>query len=165
MSYSISEINQMSQESFVEVFGTVYEATPEVAAEVWRDRPFTDSAALHQAMVTVVNNMSAAAQLRLILAHPDLGSKAQMAEASVQEQSNARLDQLSAVEYAQFQRLNNAYRQKFGFPFVMAIKGQNKTCILNAFEQRLNHGTAEERARSLLEIFNIAQFRLNDLVC
>ena len=133
MPYSISDINQMSQSAFVEAFGAVFEETPDIAAQAWQARPFSNVSALHAAMVAVVNSWTPAEQLKLIAAHPDLGSRVQMAAASVQEQSGAGLSQLSADDYARFQRLNDAYKEKFGFPFVMAVKGCDKETILQAF--------------------------------
>ncbi len=160
----MTDINQMSQPTFVTALGAVFEETPEVAAAIWHERPFADVGSLHGAMVAVVKAWPAAAQLRLILAHPELGSRVRMAEASVQEQAGAGLSGLSAEEFERFERLNNAYKQKFGFPFVMAVKGRDKAQILAAFDERLVNSADEERVRSLSEIFKIAEFRLNDLI-
>jgi 2-oxo-4-hydroxy-4-carboxy-5-ureidoimidazoline decarboxylase len=164
MSYSIAQLNQMSQEEFVGVLGAVFEETPAIAQSTWHQRPFANVTELHQQMVAIVNAMSSAEQLNLIRAHPDLGSKAKMAEASVQEQAGAGLDRLTASEYERFQSLNAAYKEKFGFPFIVAVKNHTKDSILEAFERRLNHSTEAEMAQSLAEIAQIAQFRLFNLV-
>lgn len=164
MAHTIAEVNQLSQAEFVELLGDVFEETPAVATRAWAARPFTDVSALHQAMVTVVEHMPSAEQLALIQAHPELGSRVQMADASVQEQAGAGLNQLIPAEYERFQTLNSAYKKKFGFPFIVAVKGHDKESILQMYERRLEDDKAEEIARSLAEISKIAQFRLADLI-
>jgi 2-oxo-4-hydroxy-4-carboxy-5-ureidoimidazoline decarboxylase len=162
--YSLTTINQMSQEEFVAALGAVFEQTPTIAQQTWQQRPFTSLEALHQRMVEVVRAAPVEAQLALICAHPDLGSKAKMAVASVQEQAGAGLDRLSPEEFDRFQTLNQDYKTKFGFPFIIAVRNHTKTSILEAFEQRLQHSIDTEREQALTEIFQIAKFRLADLI-
>ncbi|MGC1393243.1 MAG: 2-oxo-4-hydroxy-4-carboxy-5-ureidoimidazoline decarboxylase, partial [Coleofasciculaceae cyanobacterium] len=139
MAYLISEINQMSQMAFVEVFGGVFEHTPEIALQVWTKRPFVDVEDLHRQMVAIINDMSTEKQLRLICAHPELGSKVKMAEASINEQAGVGLDKMNAAEYESFQIFNQSYKDKFGFPFIVAVKNHTKTSILELFESRLQN--------------------------
>ena len=160
MSYSIPQLNQMSQEEFVAALGAIFEQTPAIAHQAWEKRPFADVASLHQQMVDVVKAMSREEQLALIRVHPDLGSKAKMAEASVQEQSGVGLDRLSSAEYEHFQVLNRMYKEKFGFPFIVAVRNHTKDSILKAFERRLENTVDQELEQALTEIFQIAQFRL-----
>lgn len=164
MPYSIAQLNQMSQDAFVATLGAVFEATPTIAREAWTQRPFTDSTDLYEAMVNVVNAMTQAERLTLIRAHPDLGSKAKMADASVQEQAGAGLDQLTAEEYDRFHALNQAYKEKFGFPFIMAVKLHTKASILEAFDRRLHHTPEAEVKQALTEITQIARLRLAALL-
>ena len=164
MAYSLSQLNQMSQEEFVKVLGEVFEDTPAIAYRTWYERPFQDVAQLHQQMVDVVRNTSQEAQIELIQAHPDLGSKAKMAAASVQEQAGAGLDRLTSEEYERFLFLNQAYRNKFDFPYIIAVKNHTKESILFAFEQRLQNSPEVEREQALAEIFQIARFRLDAIV-
>jgi 2-oxo-4-hydroxy-4-carboxy-5-ureidoimidazoline decarboxylase len=164
MSYSIADLNQMSQSNFVMALGAVFEETPAIAEQTWKQRPFIDRADLHQKMVRVVNQLSQAEQLCLIRSHPDLGSKAKMAEASVQEQAGIGLDRLSSEEYEQFHSLNQAYKEKFGFPFIIAVKNHSKTSVLQAFQQRLKNNAEAERQQALSEIIQIAHFRLEGLI-
>ncbi len=164
MRYSIAQLNQMSQSDFVEQLGAVFEETPTIAQHVWEQRPFEDVDDLHQKMTAIVKAMSQPDQLRLIRAHPDLGSKAKMATASVQEQSGAGLDQLSSQDYARFRSLNQAYKDKFGFPFIIAVRNHSKSSILNAFEQRLKNSLSVEITQALIEISTIAHFRLISLI-
>lgn len=164
MRYSIAQLNQMSQSDFVEQLGAVFEETPTIAQHVWEQRPFEDVDDLHQKMTAIVKAMSQPDQLRLIRAHPDLGSKAKMATASVQEQSGAGLDQLSSQDYARFRSLNQAYKDKFGFPFIIAVRNHSKSSILNAFERRLKNSLSVEITQALIEISTIAHFRLISLI-
>jgi 2-oxo-4-hydroxy-4-carboxy-5-ureidoimidazoline decarboxylase len=164
MPYSLSDLNQMSQMDFVAALGAVFEDTPAIAQKVWHHRPFKDRKELHQCMVDVVKSARPAEQLALIRAHPDLGNKAKMAIASVQEQAGVGLDRLSPEEYDRFMALNQAYREKFGFPFIIAVKNHTATSILEAFIHRLKNSAAIEIKQSLSEIAQIAEFRLLELV-
>ena len=153
-------LNQMSQSEFTEAIGSIFEHTPEIAAEAWRSQPFADVQSLHQVMAAIVLKMSDDEQLKLICAHPDLGSKFKMAEASIQEQSTVGLDQLSATEYDRFQYLNQAYKDKFAFPFIIAVRNHTKDSILKAFEQRLLNNLEVEKKQAIAEIIEIARWRL-----
>ncbi|GAB4525231.1 MAG: hypothetical protein Tsb0014_04390 [Pleurocapsa sp.] len=162
--YTIAQLNKMSQREFVAALGEIWEETPEIAEKTWYSRPFSDLEALYQAMVAVVEKMSDREQLALIKAHPDLGSKTKMAEASVQEQAGIGLDRLSAAEYQRFQTLNQAYKDKFGFPFIVAVKYHTKESILEAFEDRLENNLNQEKQQALAEISKIARLRLESLI-
>lgn len=164
MAFSLAELNQMNQTEFVDALGAIFENTPAIAEAAWSARPFASVAALHRSMVEVVQQLSGEEQLALIRAHPDLGSRAKMAEASVQEQSGAGLNQLTAEEFHQLQALNQAYKDKFGFPFIIAVKNHTKASILTAFETRLHHSIAEEQQEALNQIFQITQLRLDQQV-
>jgi 2-oxo-4-hydroxy-4-carboxy-5-ureidoimidazoline decarboxylase len=164
MPYSLSGLNQMTQVEFAEALGSVFEDTPAIAQQVWHQRPFKDRIELYQCMVDAVKSASSSEKLELIRAHPDLGSKAKMAIASVQEQAGAGLDRLSPEEYDHFTALNQAYREKFDFPFIIAVKNHTKTSILEAFVHRLENPSATEIDQALSEIAQIAEFRLLELV-
>jgi len=161
---SLSELNAMSQDAFVAALGEIFENTPAIAAAVWHQRPIDSVDALHRAMVAVVQADSADAQLALLRAHPDLGSRAAMADASVQEQSSAGLDRLSPEEYSRFHQLNQAYTERFGFPFIIAVRSHTKASILAAFEERLQNSREAELQTALQEVFKIARFRLDAVV-
>lgn len=153
----------MDREAFVAAIGWVFEGSPWVAERVWPQRPFGVLELLHAAMTQAVAASTPAEQLALIRAHPDLGAKARMSDASTQEQSGAGLNQLNAEEFERLQRLNSAYREKFGFPFIYAVKGSTKQDILSALETRLAGDPESERATALAQIYRIAQFRLEEL--
>ena len=155
----------MNKEAFVERFGGIYEHSPwvaELAATVVGGDADVDEIA--RVMADCVDNASRERQLELIRAHPDLAGRAQIAgeltAASTDEQSSAGLDQCTAEEYARFQTLNEAYREKFGFPFVMAVKESSRQQILDAFEKRLENDYDEEFETALVEIHRIAGLRL-----
>ena len=156
----------LSHAEFLARFGPVYEASPWVAEGVWPAAEaggLDDPAALAEAMRAEVDAASREMKLALIRAHPELASRARMAEASVKEQSGAGLDQCSPEEFAAFQRFNAAYGARFGFPFIIAVKGLTRADILKAFEARLANDPHTEFATAIAQIHRIAGFRLADL--
>lgn len=160
--YALATINQMDAAQFVAAFGDLFEQTPAIARQVWQLRPFRSPQELYEQMVHVVQALPDRDQQALIQAHPDLGSKARMAAASVQEQAEAGLDRLTAEEYERFQQLNQAYKDKFGFPFILAVRHHTKASILQSFVERLQHEPPLERDRALTEILEIVRLRLSD---
>ena len=164
MTSSLAELNNMSQADFIQALGSTFEQTPAIAAAVWQRRPFHSVDELHGQMIAIVRSLSPQEKLALIQAHPDLGSKAAMAGASVPEQSGAGLDKMSPEEYGRFQKLNQQYRQTFGFPFILAVAGHTKASILENFAQRVENPPHVEMARALAEIEKIAQLRLKSWV-
>jgi len=151
---------------FIARFGPVYEASPWVAEGVWpavEAGRLDEPQALAKAMSAEVDAAPSEMKLALVRAHPELASRTQMAEASVNEQSGAGLDQCSSVEFEAFQRFNAAYNAKFGFPFVVAVKGLTRADILAAFETRLGNDPRSELATAITQIHRIAGFRLADL--
>ncbi len=153
-------LNQMSQEEFTEALGSIFEHTPAIATTAWQARPFTDIENLHQTMAAIVMKMTDKEQLQLICAHPDLGSKVKMADASVQEQSTIGLDRLSAEEYDRFQQLNQSYKEKFDFPYIIAVRNHTKDTILMNFMERLQNNLDTEKKQAIAEIIEIARWRL-----
>jgi OHCU decarboxylase len=155
----------MTEAEFVARFGGVYEHSAWVAEEVAAEAIASDSMAeIAILMAECVDNASEDRQLALIRAHPDLAGKAQVAgeltAESTDEQASAGLDRCSAAEYAQFQDLNRRYRDKFGFPFVMAVRSSSRAEILAAFAARLDNDAATEFETALAEIHKIAELRL-----
>lgn len=167
-SVTLDELNSVSGRRFVERLGGVFEHSPWVAAEAAKARPFTSLSALHLAMVAAVRASEETKQLELIRAHPDLAGKAARAgELSVdskQEQAGAGLDRLSEEEYRRFHELNAAYKERFDFPFIIAVRGHTKESILGAFAERLRNSRDTEKRRALAEIAKIARFRLDALI-
>jgi 2-oxo-4-hydroxy-4-carboxy-5-ureidoimidazoline decarboxylase len=157
---NIEQINAMDAEAFVAALGWIFEESPWVAQRAWRSRPFADRASLHAAMVGEVVKASNEEQLALLRAHPDLGTRARISEASQGEQAGVGLDRLTPAEFESFQKRNAAYREKFGFPFLIAVKGSTKEDIVRALEVRLGASREEELQEALRQVYRIAGFRL-----
>jgi len=163
----IQAVNRMDRDRFLAAFGPVFEHSPWVAERAWPSRPFADPAALHAAMVAAVRAATPEERLALLRAHPELAGAAArtgtMTADSVSEQGGAGLDRLAEEEAARFDRLNAAYRAKFGFPFIIAVRGRGREEILAAFERRLENDAATELETALQEVFAITRMRLERL--
>jgi OHCU decarboxylase len=159
----------MTKAAFVARFGDIYEHTPEIATAVFQAglTPAQDTAeGLHAAMRAAAAGLDDSMKRRLILAHPDLAGRLaqakQLTEDSTREQAGAGLDALTLDERARFTGLNDAYKAKFGIPFIIAVKGRSKADILVQFERRLDHDVDLEWREALLQIDEIARLRLGD---
>lgn len=158
----------LSEEQFLAVYGGIYEHSPWVAQAVWDTRPLPDAVdALHAAMKAVVDAAPRERRLALIRAHPDLAGRAAVAgalsAASTAEQASAGLDRCSPDEVAAFQKLNAAYKARFGFPFVIAVRGLDRGDILDAFRRRLANDADTEFDTAIEQIHTIARLRLDAL--
>jgi len=160
---SLTALNRTTRDEFVDVLGDVYEESPWVARRSVDERPFDSVEEIHEAMRHTVTAASAERQLALLRAHPDLGEQTEMTDASEQEQAAAGLDELGKEQYETFQRLNDRYREKFGFPFIMAVKHETPDTIQAAMERRVEHSEDEEFQTALAEVHKIAHLRLADL--
>jgi 2-oxo-4-hydroxy-4-carboxy-5-ureidoimidazoline decarboxylase len=160
---TIDDLNAMSRDGFVEAVGWVFEHSPWVAERAWPRRPFESVSALHDAMVAEVNAAPLAEQTALLRAHPDLGARVS-SEASLREQARVGLDALTAADAERLRTLNAAYREKFGFPFLLAVKGATKDDILKALERRLPSPRDAEQQEAMRQVFRIARFRLEELI-
>jgi 2-oxo-4-hydroxy-4-carboxy-5-ureidoimidazoline decarboxylase len=162
---ALANLNAADEAGFMAALGDVYEHAPWVAQAASRQRPFATLAALHAAMMAAVRAAPPDQQRALINGHPDLAGKAARAGTmtvdSKAEQASAGLDRLSEAEFAQFHRLNNAYREKFGMPFIICVRRHSRDSILQQFERRLQNTMAAETETALGEIFRIAALRLD----
>ena len=161
---TIDELNSLSRERFIAALGWVFEHSPWVAERAWQRRPFPDLDHLHTTMTEEVERATRGEQLALLLAHPDLGARAHMSDASAGEQAGAGLDRLTPEEFQRLQGRNAAYRERFGFPFLYAVKGSSKYDILQALEQRLQASPEEEFRQALNQVYRIARFRLEEVI-
>ena len=162
--------SRLSRADFVKVFADIYEHSPWVAEKAFDlglDESVDEVEGLHQRMADILLSASFDAQLALINAHPDLAGKAairgELTASSTAEQAGAGIGECNAEEFARFTELNDAYKAKFGFPFIMAVKGSNRHQILAAFETRIHNAPEQEFACALAEINKIALFRLQAL--
>jgi N-carbamoyl-L-amino-acid hydrolase len=171
MPLTLEQLNAASQAEFTALLDGTYEHSPWVAEAAWAKRPFGSLAALKLALVEVLRNAGPEAQLKLMRAHPELAGKAMVSKAltaeSTHEQSKAGLTDCTAEEFARIQQLNAAYNAKFGFPFMLAVRGPrgtglNKAEIIATFERRLENHAEYERAESLRNIHRVAEIRLDD---
>lgn len=167
MSLTILQLNQFGQPEFVRVVGPVFEHSPWIAEATWAKKPFADLGQLHAALCETVKAAEEEKQLALICAHPDLVGRlalaGQLTRESTTEQASAGLDKLTPEEVALFQQNNAAYKEKFGFPFIICARLNKKEAILNGFKIRLENSREQEIQTALVEIFKIAELRLRDL--
>src|SRR5215204_6090178 len=158
----------MDRDDFVAHFGGVFEESPWIAREAWESRPFGSVDALHAAMLWVVEHSPRSARLELIRAHPDLAGRAAIAgaltPASTREQAAAGLDRLTPEQYERITGLTAAYRERFGFPFVVCAREHTPDSIIAAAARRLEAEPDDEEQTALSEIAKIARLRLADLV-
>lgn len=165
---TLAHLNSCSKDDFVAALANIFEYSPWIAEAAADKRPFAGVSDLFAAMQSAVEQASDAQRLALITAHPDLGDKTQRAAGltadSHAEQNSVGLDRLSDAEYAAFERVNTAYRQKFGMPYIVCVRRHTKDSILADFEKRLPNDQAAEVATSIAEICRIAALRTDLLV-
>ncbi len=161
----INKINKLSQSEFVKVFANIFENATWIAEELYKLKPFLDFDELSLKMINIFEKTSKDKKLKVLNNHPDLGNKAKITSLtidSLKEQTNAGLDQCTKEEFDEFNKLNHAYK-KFGFPFILAVKGKNKIEILNNFKKRINSEPNIEFNEAVKQVKKIASLRLEDL--
>lgn len=161
---STADVNAMSPRVFIEAFGDVAEHSPWVAREADASRPFAGREALVKRFETAIRAANRDAQLALLRAHPDLATRAKLTDDSTKEQAGAGLNTLSAEEFARFTDLNTRYKQRFGFPFIFAVKGATKHMILDSFAARVGNDAEVEFETALQQVCRIFRFRIEDRV-
>ncbi|MFL1416100.1 2-oxo-4-hydroxy-4-carboxy-5-ureidoimidazoline decarboxylase [Pseudomonas fildesensis] len=166
-SFQTLKPSTLSRDEFIQAFADIYEHSPWVAEKAFdlgQDSSIDEIETLHQRMSDILLSADHASQLMLVVAHPDLAGRAavqgQLTAASTGEQAGAGIHQCSSDEFSRFTELNEAYKAKFKFPFIMAVKGSNRHQILAAFETRIHHSVETEFKCALAEINKIALFRL-----
>jgi 2-oxo-4-hydroxy-4-carboxy-5-ureidoimidazoline decarboxylase len=166
---TLSEINTLNQDQFVERLGGVFEGSPCIVEDAWSARPFSSLNALYEALCDVMYHAPLESKITLLQAHPDLVGRAALAgtlsPASTGEQAAAGLSALSMEEIATFTHLNREYRDRFGFPFVICARENKKDSILAGFAARLHNTRSQEIETALAEVAKICLLRLHDLVC
>lgn len=166
--YTLQQINAMDRATFTRTLGGIFEHSPWIAEAAWTRRPFASVAGLHAAMLAELDAGGESAQLALIRAHPELAGKAavrgELTEESKSEQRGAGLDQCSPEEFARLTELNAAYGAKFGFPFILAVRGHTRESVLANMAARIDNDPAVELRTALEQIARIGELRLNDLI-
>ena len=161
---TVAELNGCERYRFVAELGWVFEGAPWVAERTWDRRPFADLEHLHAAMMAIVGSAHPDERLALLCAHPDLGARTRMSQASGEEQAGVGLDRLTEHEYRELGRLTTAYRQRFGFPFLFAVHGSTPADVRAALSRRLSASTGEEQAEALAQVSRIARMRLQSVL-
>ncbi len=165
---SLAELNALSRDAFVHHLGPIYEHSPWIAEGTWPLRPFASIEDLRAKLDATLHAAPPEARLALIKAHPDLAGRiaraGQLTSESTHEQKSAGLDRLTEQEAAEFDQLNAAYLQRFGFPFVICARLNDRQTILRAFRHRLTNSQQDETSAALAEIHQIAGLRLAQIV-
>ena len=161
---SIDKVNKLSKSDFISIFGNVFEKTEWIAQKSYDSKPYKNFEELFSKMMEIFENSKKERHLEILNAHPDLAVEKKLTEDSKNEQKNASLNQCTDEEFVEFRKLNNEYKKKFGFPFIIAVKGKNKEEILNNFRQRLINNINLEFKEAKKQVKKIASFRLSEII-
>ena len=157
-------INILKKSEFVSYFQNIFEKTKWIADKMYTKKPFKNKQTLFYTAIAIFNNATKKRALKILRAHPDLAVKQKLTKESTREQKNAKLNECILKEFNEFQHLNKEYKQKFGFPFIIAVKGKTKKIILDSFKKRVNNSISKEFITAKKQVEKIANFRLKDLV-
>ena len=163
---TIDKINKLSRSEFVEIFANIFEKTKWIAERLYNQKPFNSFEDLCSKILEIFKTAGKENQLKIIRAHPDLADKTKISLlniASRTEQNRAGLDQCSEKEFKEFKNLNNEYKKKFGFPFILAVGDKNKAEILNKFKKRILNSVDDEFKEAISQVCKIANLRLNEI--
>ena len=158
-----SNLNNLNQGKFISLFGVIFEKTQWIAEKLFDLKPFNNKEDLINKMIKIYEASSKDEILNILRSHPKLAVEKKLTEHSNQEQSRANLKNCTQEEFDEFTKLNSEYEKKFGFPFIMAVKGKDKIEILNNFRQRINNNIELEFEESKKQVKKIALFRLDEL--
>ena len=163
----INKINKLSENAFCEVFGNVFENAKWISKDLYTHKPFSDYQDLSQKMLDIFEKTSKESKLKIFNSHPDLADKLKigfLTPDSNKEQNEAGLDKCTIKEFDEFKNLNNQYKKKFGFPFILAVKGKTKIEILNNFKQRIACDISNEFIEASQQVKKIASLRINEII-
>jgi len=158
-----SNLNNLNQGKFISLFGVIFEKTQWIAGKLFELKPFKNKDDLINKMIKIYETSSKNEILNILKSHPKLAIEKKLTEHSNQEQSRANLKNCTQEEFDEFIKLNSEYEKKFGFPFIIAVKGKDKIDILNNFRQRINNNIEFEFDESKKQVKKIALFRLDEL--
>ena len=162
----INRINNLSQSEFIENFANIFEKTKWIADRLYDQKPFNSFEELCSKMLEIFKTAGKENQLKILRAHPDLANKINIGLLTIDsraEQKEAGLNRCSEKEFSEFKNLNNEYKKKFGFPFILAVGNKNKFEILDEFKKRILNSNVEEFDKALAQVCKIASLRLNNL--
>ena len=158
-----NDLNNLNRDKFISLFGVIFEKTQWIAEKLLEHKPFKDKDDLVNKMIHIYETSQKNDILNILKAHPKLAIEKNLTEHSSKEQSSANLKNCNKEEYDEFKKLNDEYENKFGFPFIIAVKGKDKIEILNNFRQRINNDVELEFKEAKSQVKKIALFRLNEL--
>ncbi len=162
----INKIDNLSQSKFIEIFANIFEKTKWIAERLHNQKPFNSFEDLCLKILEIFRTTSKENQLKIIRAHPNLADKKKISLLNIDsraEQNRAGLDQCSEKEFKEFNNLNNEYKKKFGFPFIIAVGGKNRTEILIKFKKRILNSVDDEFNEAISQVCKIANLRLNKI--
>jgi len=161
---SIDKFNKLSKAEFISIFGNIFEKTEWIAERCYESKPYNNLDELVSKMMKIFENIEKERHLEILNSHPDLAVEKKLTEDSKNEQKNANLNQCTDEEFVEFKKLNEEYKKKFGFPFIIAVKGKNKEEILNSFRQRITNNINLEFEEAKKQVKKIANFRLGEII-
>jgi len=161
---SIDKFNKLSKAEFISIFGNIFEKTKWVAEKCYESKPYNNLDELVSKMMKIFENIEKERHLEILNSHPDLAVEKKLTKDSKNEQKNASLNQCTDEEFVEFKKLNEEYKKKFGFPFIVAVKGKNKEEILNSFRQRITNNINLEFEEAKKQVKKIASFRLGEII-
>ncbi len=161
---SIDKFNKLSKAEFISIFGNIFEKTEWVAEKCYESKPYNNLDELVSKMMKIFENIEKERHLEIFNSHPDLAVEKKLTKDSKNEQKNASLNQCTDNEFVEFKKLNEEYKKKFGFPFIVAVKGKNKEEILNSFRQRITNNINLEFEEAKKQVKKIASFRLGEII-
>ena len=162
----INKINKLSKSEFVKFFANIFENAGWIAEELYNQKPFNNFEELSSKILNIFETTTKEKQLKILNAHPDLANKAKISlltPDSLKEPARAGLDQCTEEEFDEFKHLNEQYKKKFGFPFILAVKGKNKNEILDNFKKRISFDPTTEFDQAINQVKQIASLRLTEL--
>ena len=160
---TVDKVNNLSKFDFISIFGNVFEKTEWIAEKAYNSKPYNNFEELFSKMMEIFENSKQQEHLKILNAHPYLAVEKRLTKDSANEQNNANLNQCSDKEFEEFQKLNEEYKKKFGFPFIIAGKGKNKYEILENFKKRIKNEKNIEFEEAKNQVKKIASFRLEEI--
>ena len=160
----LDKVNNLSKSDFISTFGNVFEKTDWIAEKAYEKKPFNNVKELFSKMLEIFENSNKESHLKILNEHPDLAIEKKLTTDSKKEQNNANLNQCSDQEFIEFKKLNVDYKKKFGFPFIVAVKGKKKEEILENFRQRFTNDANREFNEAKEQVKKIADFRLKEII-
>ena len=161
---SVDKVNKLSKSDFISIFGNVFEKTEWIAEKAYNSKPYKNFEELFLKMLKIFENSEKESHLEILNAHPDLAIEKKLTKDSRNEQENASLNECFEEEFKEFEKLNEEYKKKFRFPFIIAVKGKNKEEILNSFRQRITNNINLEFEEAKEQVKKIANLRLSEII-